>query len=87
MDDELIKKVQEILTNWNPLGERANTIPGLNNYEVEAIDILFHTHRHNSIDRVTTLTRDIINEAFKLQLTREEAKPYARKIYKAIKEK
>jgi hypothetical protein len=28
------------LTNWNPLGEMANQISDLENYETEAIDIL-----------------------------------------------
>jgi len=87
MNEELIKNVQEILTSWNPLGDRAKNVSGLNDYEVEAIDILFQTHRHNSVDKVTTLTKDILNQAFKLQITREEAKPYAKQIYKAIKEK
>lgn len=87
MNEELIKNVQEILTSWNPLEERAKNVPCLNDYEVEAIDILFHTNRHNSVDKVTILTKDVLNEAFKLQITREEAKPYAKQIYKAIKEK
>ena len=87
MNEERINIVQEILTSWNPLGDRANSIPGLNNYEVEATDILFHTNRHNSVGKVTTLTKDVLNQAFNVQITREEAKPYAKQIYQAIKEK
>jgi len=87
MNEELIKNIQEILTSWNPLGDRAKSISDLNDYEIEATDILFHTNRHNSVDQVTTLTKDVLNEAFILQITREEAKPYAKQIYKAIKER
>ena len=86
MNEELIKNVQGILTSWNPLGDRSKSISDLNDYEIEATDILFHTHRHNSVDKVTTLTKDVLNEAFRLQITREEAKPYAKQIHKAIKE-
>ncbi|OQA95656.1 MAG: hypothetical protein BWY22_02103 [Bacteroidetes bacterium ADurb.Bin217] len=36
-----IDKVKKILIEWNPLGNRAKEISDLNNYETEAIDILF----------------------------------------------
>ena len=42
MDEKLIEKIKLILTDWNPLGEQASQIPDLENYEIEAIDILFY---------------------------------------------
>ena len=87
MNEELIKNVQEILTSWNPLGDRSKSISDLNDYEIEATDILFHTNRHNSVDQVTSLTKNVLEQAFRLEISREEAKPYAKQIYKAIKEK
>jgi len=41
MNEEHIKKVKRLLTSWNPLGERAIQISDLNEYETEAVDILF----------------------------------------------
>lgn len=45
MDDELIEKVKLILTEWNPLGDQASQIDDLDNYETEAIDILFYLNK------------------------------------------
>jgi hypothetical protein len=42
MDEKHIEKVKQLLTDWNPLGERAKQITDLGNYETEAIDILFY---------------------------------------------
>ncbi len=40
--EEQIRKTMDLLTTWNPLGDRAMTIGDLDNYRTEAIDILFH---------------------------------------------
>ena len=45
MNEEHIRKVKRLLTSWNPLGERSNQISDLNEYETEAVDILFHIIR------------------------------------------
>jgi hypothetical protein len=42
MNEEHIRKVKKLLTEWNPLGDQANQILDLNNYDTEATDILFH---------------------------------------------
>ena len=42
MEDEIINKVKHVLNEWNPLGENANKIEDLKEYEIEAIDILFY---------------------------------------------
>ena len=35
------QKVMSLLVEWDPLGDRANSILDLDNYRTEAIDILF----------------------------------------------
>ncbi len=40
--EDQIRKTMDLLTTWNPLGDRAMTIGDLDNYRTEAIDILFH---------------------------------------------
>jgi hypothetical protein len=42
LDSNTIRKAQDILSEWNPLGDRASSIHDLNAYHTEAIDILFH---------------------------------------------
>lgn len=45
MDEQHIEKVKLLLTEWNPLGEKASQITDLENYETEAIDILFYINK------------------------------------------
>ena len=40
MKDELISSISNILTEWNPLGEKSSTITDLEGYKYEAMDIL-----------------------------------------------
>ena len=40
MNEELIIKVANVLEEWNPLGEAANTVEQLDGYRYEAIDII-----------------------------------------------
>lgn len=49
MNEELIEKVKQILTEWNPLGDYASEVEDLNNYETEAIDILFYLNKKSSV--------------------------------------
>ena len=49
MDKKQIEEVKQILTDWNPLGARANQVSDLANYETKAIDILFQ------LDKITNL--------------------------------
>lgn len=87
MNEKHIRIIQKILTNWNPLGDRAENISDLNGYEIEATDILFHLKKPYSIDKIITLLINVLEEAFRLQISREEARPYAKHIYEAIKNK
>jgi len=94
MDEEKIEKVKEILTKWNPLGKNAAKIKDLNNYQIEAIDILFFidddfsfSRNKRDEERTTIIVKEILNEAFNLRLTNEDCKMHAIEINKIVKQK
>jgi len=82
MDERTIEKVKKILTQWNPLGERASFIEDLNEYQTEAIDILFHLNFSKSHSEATNVVQTVLNQAFDLELTREDCQAEAYKIWK-----
>jgi hypothetical protein len=67
--DKQIKRAMHLLTQWNPLGDRASAIHDLDNYKVEATDILFHVGLSASGTNPTPIVRDVLNEAFDLFLS------------------
>jgi hypothetical protein len=82
MDQQIIE-LQKILCEWDPLGDKKNRIPDLNNYETEAMDItsamyLFTYNKNSTI----TLVMQTMNEAFDLTLSRNEAVDAGNKIWK-----
>jgi hypothetical protein len=83
IEEELIKKVMVILTDWNPLGSRASTISDLDNYRIEAIDILCHFDLNKT--NTTLIVREVINQAFDLSLSKAECASVGRKIQDLIK--
>ena len=87
MNEEHIRKVKRLLTSWNPLGERSNQISDLNEYETEAVDILFHINKQHSVDQIANLTITVLDEAFGLEISKADTMPYAGQIYKIIREK
>ena len=64
-----IEAVKKILTQWNPLGDTAKGYSDLDDYNTEAIDILFHT---GSKGNPTPIVREILNEAFYLDLSLDD---------------
>jgi hypothetical protein len=91
MNDKKVKEIQEILSDWNPLGEKSMEIKDLNNYETEAIDILFHIENDSQFDKKRNLDKliekiisEVLNEAFDLYLTNEECHKPALKITKIV---
>lgn len=75
------------MTNWNPLGERANQISDLNENETEAVDISFHIDKHHSIIRISNLTKTVLEQAFGLEISQAKSRPYAEQFYRIIREK
>ena len=89
MEEEQIKEIQKILTEWNPLKGRSIRIKDLDNYKTEAIDIIFNLEMENKISAstVSKITREVINQAFNLYLTKQDCKAAANQIYKILKKK
>jgi hypothetical protein len=93
MEDEIIKKVKHVLNEWNPLGENASKIEELNEYETEAIDILFYIDLEVTSKRpvevkkqIQKYVKEILMEAFNIDLTNEECREPAEKIYQILYE-
>jgi hypothetical protein len=93
MEDEILNKVKNVLTEWNPLGEYASKIEDLNEYESEACDILFfidteimYKKSKDTQKRILKIVRQILNEAFNLDLTNEDCAKPSEKIYQIINE-
>jgi len=91
MEDEIINKVKHVLNEWNPLGENASNIEDLKEYEIEAIDILFYIDLEVTSKRpvdakkqIQRLIKDVLEEAFNIDLTIGNCKIPAEKIYKIL---
>lgn len=87
MDEKHIEKIKQILTDWNPLGERAKQIKDLENYEVEAIDILFFIDKKTSVNQINKVMVQILSEAFNLEINMDLSRKYAEMIKKILVEK
>jgi hypothetical protein len=80
MNQKHIKEIKQVLTEWNPIGERKILYPDLNNYETEVIDILFFLDKTSSIEKINKTVAQILSEAFNLNVDLTESKKYAEKI-------
>ena len=80
MDETQIAKVAEILSEWNPLGAKAHTIPHLDGYRTEAIDIIATFHLPYRGAKAGSAVRDVLNQAFDLSLSEIECAEPTRRI-------
>ena len=87
MNKEHLAKVQTLLTEWNPLGERYRQISDLNNYEIEAIDILWRAKKTNTVDQINKLTNTVLSQAFGIHVEPIKCKAVAEKIHSILNEK
>jgi len=94
MEDETISKVKRVLNDWNPLGKNASKVEDLNEYETEAIDILFYIDLEITTKRPVEIKKQIqkyvkviLTEAFNLNLTNEDCRLPAEKIYQILYDK
>ena len=83
--DQQITEIQNILCDWDPLGDQKTRIPDLNNYETEAMDVAsaLYMFKHNKNSTVN-LVRQILSEAFDLILSREDAAEAGAKIWQVF---
>ena len=84
MSEDQIQKTMKILTTWNPLGDRSSLITDLDNYRTEAIDILAHINDHSD---PSIGVREVLNQAFNLNLSKDECVKAAKEIKKIKSEK
>jgi len=77
-EDEKIIEISEILTAWNPLGERAAAIKDLDNYQTEAMDILSIIELYGHSPKKAASA--VLQEAFLINLEETELDHYSRKI-------
>ncbi|MGO3183782.1 MAG: hypothetical protein ACTIJ9_13220 [Aequorivita sp.] len=87
MNKEHITKVQALLTEWNPLGKRSAQISDLNNYEIEAIDILWHIKRSSTVKQISTIIDSVLNQAFGILVDPIKSKIIAEEIHRILNEK
>ncbi len=84
MTEEEIRSVASILSNWNPLGSKAKTIPDLDGYRTEAIDIIFALAVFEQRRNPRDVVMNGLNEAFELELTPEECETPVQEILAAL---
>ena len=84
MDEQHIEKVKLLLTEWNPLGEKASQITDLENYETEAIDILFYIDKKSSTNYINKIMVVVLSQSFGLNFELTATIKYAEKIKKII---
>ena len=86
-NEEIISSIMMILTEWNPLGEKAKTIKDLDHYKTEAIDIINYVRifGQKSEDGIIYAVKTILNQAFDLDLSKKDCKDPSRRIYKLLK--
>lgn len=86
MNETQITKVAKVLSEWNPLGNKAPNIPDLDGYRTEAIDIIaaFHSPFAGATERSTVMT--VLNQAFDLSLSEKDCAEPARKIALILKQ-
>lgn len=86
MEEKQIQKVMKIISDWNPLGDRAATVPDLDGYETEAIDILSQIDLRPTRITVLNIVRTVLNQAFDLALDKNECIEPAKRIFEILKE-
>ncbi len=78
--EEKIQKTMELLTTWNPLGDKAKTIRDLGNYRTEAIDILINLQLADPRANPARIVQKVLNQAFDLSVSLEECAEVGRQI-------
>ena len=88
MEDYEISEVARILSEWNPLGDDAERVSDLDGYKTESADILFELEMSslNKV-RVKNVVKQVLNEAFNIELTGGECSDAANRIIEILSKK
>ena len=84
MNEELIISVANVLEEWNPLGEQASSVDGLDGYRTEAIDILSSSFILKQPIRQVVET--VLSQAFDLNLEEGQLNYYSELIGQLVNE-
>lgn len=87
MEDYEVSKVAKILSDWNPLGDEAANVQDLDGYQIESIDILFQFKMSNGKTGVEKVVMQVLNEAFEIELTKNECSDVATRIFRFLSKK
>ena len=80
MNEELIIKVANVLEEWNPLGEAANTVEQLDGYRYEAIDIISTIQIVNGPGKIKESIEQVLTQAFNIDLDKARLEKATKKI-------
>ena len=84
MEDYETEEVAKILTEWNPLGNDAKKIKDLNGYITEAMDIISSLEIYKNRKSAVNIVREVLNQAFDLDLTKTECIATTQKILNVL---
>ena len=80
MTEEEIINVANILEEWNPLAEKANTIEGLEGYRYEAIDIISSSRILSKTQSIKESIEKVLTQAFSIKLNEQQLNEASNKI-------
>ena len=84
MKEQTIIEVAAILSEWNPLGARADDIADLADYRAEAIDIVSAIAVFGNSKAPNKLVAEVLSQSFELNLLPSECESAAKKIMAVI---
>ena len=87
MEEYEISEVAKILSEWNPLGDEAASVPDLDGYRYESIDILSHLESGKGKTSVERVLMQVLNEAFDIDLAKSDCSDAASKILRILSKK
>lgn len=80
MHEEQITQVAKVLEEWNPLGNAANTVDGLDGYRYEAIDIISTIELLAGPNKVKKAICQVLTEAFNIEVDQAELAKAAKRV-------
>ncbi|HXV20352.1 MAG TPA: DUF1871 family protein [Desulfuromonadales bacterium] len=85
MNQDTISKIAAILEAWNPLGERAGNVEGLDGYKYEAIDIISTIRVINGEDKYNRAIKQVLGQSFDLEIEETKLREVSKKIEAILK--
>jgi hypothetical protein len=86
MNEELIIGAAKVIQEWNPLGEKANSVEQLDGYRYEAIDIIASINIAHGEELIKESIEQVLTQAFNIELSQVKLAEAANKIKSLISE-